>query len=42
MPSRYREELAERCDGQMVITIDLVDPACVFTPYRTGKELKRS
>ncbi|HZJ94219.1 MAG TPA: division/cell wall cluster transcriptional repressor MraZ [Thiopseudomonas sp.] len=31
MPSRYREELAERCEGQMVITIDLVDPClCVY------------
>lgn len=31
MPSRYREELIERCEGQLVITIDLVDPClCIY------------
>ncbi len=31
MPSRYRDELIERCEGQMVITIDLVDPClCIY------------
>lgn len=31
MPSRYRNELIERCEGQMVITIDLVDPClCIY------------
>ncbi len=31
MPSRYREELLERCQGQLVITIDLVDPClCIY------------
>ncbi len=35
MPSRYREELVERCDGQLVITIDLADPClCIYPlPY---------
>lgn len=31
MPSRYRDELIERCEGQMVITIDLADPClCIY------------
>ena len=31
MPSRYREELIERCQGQLVITIDLIDPClCIY------------
>lgn len=31
MPSRYRDELASRCGGQLVITIDAVDPCvCIY------------
>lgn len=31
MPSRYRDELVSRSSGQLVITIDTVDPClCVF------------
>ena len=31
MPSRYRDELDERCSGQLIITIDTVDPClCVY------------
>ena len=32
MPSRYRQELGERCEGQMVITIDLHDPCLCLYP----------
>ena len=31
MPSRYRDELVVRCGGQLIVTIDAVDPClCVF------------
>jgi MraZ protein len=31
MPSRYRDELLERCAGQLIVTIDAVDPClCVY------------
>ena len=31
MPSRYRDELLERCAGHLIVTIDAVDPClCVY------------
>ena len=31
MPSRYRDELVARCSGQLIVTIDAVDPClCVY------------
>ena len=31
MPSRYRDELVSRCDGQLIVTIDAMDPClCVY------------
>ncbi|CAE6897449.1 MULTISPECIES: division/cell wall cluster transcriptional repressor MraZ [Pseudomonas] len=31
MPSRYRDELVARCGGQLIVTIDAVDPClCVY------------
>ncbi len=31
MPSRYRDELVSRCEGQLIVTIDAVDPClCVY------------
>lgn len=31
MPSRYREELLARCAGQLIVTIDAIDPClCVY------------
>jgi MraZ protein len=31
MPSRYRDELVSRCGGQLIVTIDAVDPClCVY------------
>lgn len=32
MPSRYREELDERCEGRMVLTIDLAEPCLCLYP----------
>lgn len=32
MPSRYRQELDERCEGQMVVTIDLHEPCLCLYP----------
>lgn len=31
MPSRYRDELGSRCAGQLIVTIDAIDPClCVY------------
>lgn len=31
MPSRYRDELLSRCVGQLIVTVDAVDPClCVY------------
>ncbi|MBU0883764.1 MAG: division/cell wall cluster transcriptional repressor MraZ [Gammaproteobacteria bacterium] len=31
MPSRYRDELVSRCAGQLIVTIDAIDPClCVY------------
>jgi MraZ protein len=31
MPSRYRDELLERCAGRLIVTIDAIDPClCVY------------
>ena len=31
MPSRYRDELLARCAGQLIVTIDAVDPClCIY------------
>ncbi len=31
MPSRFRDELVSRCEGQLIVTIDAVDPClCVY------------
>ncbi|WP_439859595.1 division/cell wall cluster transcriptional repressor MraZ [Pseudomonas sp. MBLB4136] len=31
MPSRYRDELVSRCSGQLIVTIDAIDPClCVY------------
>ena len=32
MPSRYRDELASRCAGQLVITVDSLDPCLCLYP----------
>ena len=40
MPSRYREELVERCDGQLVITIDLADPCLCIYPLRDWERIE--
>lgn len=40
MPSRYREELIDRCNGEMVITIDLVDPCLSIYPLADWEQLE--
>lgn len=31
MPARYRDELVSRCSGQLIVTIDAIDPClCVY------------
>ncbi|MNQ39932.1 cell division protein MraZ [compost metagenome] len=32
MPSRYRDELMSRCAGQLIVTIDAVDPCLTVYP----------
>ncbi len=32
MPSRYRDELVSRCAGQLIVTIDAVDPCLTVYP----------
>jgi MraZ protein len=32
MPSRYRDELVSRCAGQLIVTIDAVDPCLCLYP----------
>ncbi|MFO5603334.1 cell division/cell wall cluster transcriptional repressor MraZ, partial [Klebsiella pneumoniae] len=32
MPSRYRDELVSRCAGQLIVTIDAVDPCLSVYP----------
>lgn len=40
MPSRYREELIDRCNGEMVITIDLLDPCLCIYPLSDWEQLE--
>lgn len=40
MPSRYREELVERCDGKLVITIDLADPCLCIYPLSDWERIE--
>ena len=40
MPSRYREELLQRCEGQLVITIDLADPCLCIYPLPDGEKVE--
>lgn len=40
MPSRYRQELEERCEGQLVITIDLADPCLCIYPLSEWERIE--
>lgn len=40
MPSRYRQELDERCAGQMVITLDLHDPCLCLYPLQEWERIE--
>ncbi|NIP73388.1 MAG: division/cell wall cluster transcriptional repressor MraZ [Gammaproteobacteria bacterium] len=40
MPTRYREELAERCSGELVVTVD-PDKCLLIYPYPDWQEIER-
>lgn len=40
MPSRYRDELDERSEGQLVITIDLADPCLCIYPLSEWERIE--
>ncbi len=40
MPSRYREELAERCEGRVVLTIDLAEPCLCLYPLSEWERIE--
>lgn len=40
MPSRYRQELVERCEGHMVITIDLHEPCLCLYPQHEWERVE--
>jgi len=41
MPSRYRDELDERSEGQLVITIDLADPCLCIYPLNEWERIEQ-
>lgn len=41
IPSRYRERLAERCAGHLVVTIDRDDPCLLVYPLPDWENLER-
>lgn len=40
IPSRYREELDERCEGRMVLTIDLAEPCLCLYPMNEWSRIE--
>jgi len=40
MPSKYRDELVERSEGQLVITIDLADPCLCIYPLTEWEKIE--
>lgn len=40
MPSRYREELAGRCEGRVVLTIDLAEPCLCLYPLNEWERIE--
>lgn len=40
VPSRYRQELEERCEGQMVITLDLHEPCLCLYPMQEWERIE--
>ncbi|MBS7325187.1 MAG: division/cell wall cluster transcriptional repressor MraZ [Thiopseudomonas sp.] len=40
VPSRYRQELEERCEGQVVITLDLHEPCLCLYPMQEWERIE--
>ena len=40
MPSRYRDELVSRCEGQLIITIDAVDRCLGIYPLPEWEQIE--
>ena len=41
MPTRYREMLVDRCDGQMIVTIDMDERSLLIYPLQDWEALER-
>ena len=41
MPSKYRERLLARCEGQLVVTVDLSDPCLLLYPLPEWEDIER-
>jgi len=41
MPSKYRERLLARCEGQLVVTVDLHDPCLLLYPLPEWEDIER-
>lgn len=41
VPTRYRSELQESCDGQLVLTVDLRDKCLLLYPLPEWEEIER-
>ena len=41
MPTRYREDIAERSDGRLVATVDLSDRCLLIYPFPDWEEIER-
>lgn len=40
IPARYREELEERCEGRLIISIDLADPCLCIYPLSEWERIE--
>ncbi|WP_079203103.1 MULTISPECIES: division/cell wall cluster transcriptional repressor MraZ [Pseudomonas] len=40
MPSRYRDELVSRCAGQLIVTIDAIDPCLCVYPLAEWEQIE--
>ncbi len=41
MPSKYRDRLQTRCNGQLVVTVDLRDPCLLLYPLPEWEDIER-
>jgi len=40
MPSRYRDELVARCEGQLIVTVDAIDPCLCLYPLPEWEQIE--